>query len=708
MSDIAKIPMLKPTVNEGAYRKEVLSILGDIHSYVAGGSNQFGGQTTPAPTPSSMPTQEWDQKPEEEKVGKKNDKKMKEFFRKMGDGVKNTFKGLTDNPELKKHASRAILGPLSLILTPLNQTFGLSGKFGKLFGGLFKKKDKKDKKKKDNKALPDKKIPPKENMIKKYGIIGAVGVYLGRILKGDDDNKKKGKGIFSNLLSSIFGGAAGAGMAAKIGPILGKVLPIAGIIASLLWAVMDGLAGMKKAEEWGVGKSDAFIGAFLGGTGSGWKNAFKNAGKWALMGVSVGFLAGGPVGAIIGGLLGAAIGGILGFIGGEKIAKFVKGVGAFFKKAIGAVWKGIKGIGSLFGWIGKRIWKGLKAATKFVAKVGSMVVNIVKQPFLWMFDFFKGSPEKKKEMIKELGKNIGKFVGAIFDFIMKPIKKIFPALRGPIDKFKQIMGSMWGALTSFFAGIGEGLGKASDWAMTYIIKPVGNFINNLIIKPLKSAFQKIVKFFVNIGDWFGFVWDRIKSGDVKGIFSKTKLQEFKYKKDEKRYAESRKNLKTDPEFATYLKERMKTNKRYAKWIKQNYGKMDFKKIARFESEGQVGQEYLKSQGIEKPIGSYHIGTRSATEGLAYLRNNEEVLSPMESARYRSMYNETGQDKNIQNLISSVDRTGQEQINYSAETVTVLKELLDTLKKKEMSPNINNVIPDDMGFNADMYRMKLAY
>ena len=41
----------------------------------------------------------------------------------------------------------------------------------------------------------------------------------------------------------------------------------------------DGFDGYAKAKEWGTSKTSAVMGSVLGGTGSGFKNAFKNAGK---------------------------------------------------------------------------------------------------------------------------------------------------------------------------------------------------------------------------------------------------------------------------------------------------------------------------------------------------------------------------------------------------------------------------------------------
>ena len=112
-----------------------------------------------------------------------------------------------------------------------------------------------------------------------------------------------------------------------------KALPIAGIAVSIIWAVIDAIKAVGKAEEWGVSKVSAGIAGFFAGSGSGGiKDAFANAGKWATMGASVGMLTAGPVGALAGGLIGGAIGGILGFIGGETVAKGIQSVGDGVKK----------------------------------------------------------------------------------------------------------------------------------------------------------------------------------------------------------------------------------------------------------------------------------------------------------------------------------------------------------------------------------------
>lgn len=102
-----------------------------------------------------------------------------------------------------------------------------------------------------------------------------------------------------------------------------------GIVAALGWAVIDGVSGWLKSEDWGVSKISGFLGGLLGGTFSNKiVNVFANMGKWALMGAFIGAPFFG-IGAIAGGLIGALIGGLLGWIGGENIAGFFDDFGSW-------------------------------------------------------------------------------------------------------------------------------------------------------------------------------------------------------------------------------------------------------------------------------------------------------------------------------------------------------------------------------------------
>lgn len=155
----------------------------------------------------------------------------------------------------------------------------------------------------------------------------------------------RGKGLLGRGKDALgkAGGAIGkvgkgiGGIVASLGKSLFKVIPaaLAGlsgpalIAGGLIWMAMDGIAGYFKSDEWGVSKLSGTVGAIMGGTGEGMTNAFKNAGKWALLGAGIGTMAFPGVGTLIGGVIGALLGGILGYFGGKKIARFIDEIGFF-------------------------------------------------------------------------------------------------------------------------------------------------------------------------------------------------------------------------------------------------------------------------------------------------------------------------------------------------------------------------------------------
>ncbi len=190
---------------------------------------------------------------------------------------------------------------------------------------------------------------------KRMGIFQSISDKL-NIFKGMKGDDSKTSGFFGKLLSGFklgglvtgFGSllttglsTAFTGLGKLFGPtlikVLGKAGPIALIVAGLSMAIQDGISLMFKSEEMGTSKVGAFFGGFFGGAAEGgMANAFKNAGKFALIGAGIGALMGAGIfsipGAIIGGLLGAALGGILGYIGGEKLAKSFDGIGTWFSE----------------------------------------------------------------------------------------------------------------------------------------------------------------------------------------------------------------------------------------------------------------------------------------------------------------------------------------------------------------------------------------
>lgn len=326
----------------------------------------------------------------------KKDSKIKEFFTNM---IEKTDQVISKHEDTLK---ASLLGPLTLITSPFEDFFG--GSLYDSFKNMFAPKK-------------GKKNPTVSDLVKK-GLDGFL--YLGNELQsifGKGKKKKEGEGGLFDML--------GQGLK-SLGPMIPGLLAKGGAIAALaggiIWAISDGLAGMKMAGQWGTSKISGFLGGFLGGTGKGFKNAFKNAGKWALVGAGAGFLFGGPVGALIGGLAGAAIGGLLGFFGGQKIAQSFDKIGK---------------------WIYDNIWEStiIKQFRAFFASAFDRV-----------FTYFNNQMQNVKDL----------FTGQIniFEFIGNTVKTVF-----------QLMG---GLISDFFNK--NPIGK---FITQYIIQPLINFFNKI-------------------------------------------------------------------------------------------------------------------------------------------------------------------------------------------------------------------------------------
>ena len=207
------------------------------------------------------------------------------------------------------------------------------------------------------------------------------------ILGGEGSGKKKkGEGGFfkkllggdflKTLTGGLIGGTAGAamlgslkGMGAKFVKTLGSkmFLGITGIVSGLFLMIMDGFKGSKL-----FGGVSGFIGGFLGGTDKGIKGAFKNMGKWALLGAGVGSIV--PViGTMVGGLVGALIGAVLGFIGGEKIARAAQELGENIKEIYESIKQSFKDIGV-------KIWDWVKALPALYLKY----LKVIFSPITWL------------------------------------------------------------------------------------------------------------------------------------------------------------------------------------------------------------------------------------------------------------------------------------------------------------------------------------
>ncbi len=133
------------------------------------------------------------------------------------------------------------------------------------------------------------------------------------------------KGWMKSLMAGVMAGAMVVGA-------------ITAAVGALVMMVFDGITGYFKAEEWGVSKMNAVIGAVIGGTGKGMSGAMWGSAKWGGAGFAIGMGIGGPLGAIIGGAVGMLLGGIAGYFGGEKIAKLLDEIETWVDKK----WKALK------------------------------------------------------------------------------------------------------------------------------------------------------------------------------------------------------------------------------------------------------------------------------------------------------------------------------------------------------------------------------
>lgn len=426
----------------------------------------------------------------------------------------------------------ALLGPFSLMTTMVEESFGVDLlKTGKeKIGGLFGGKEGKDKKITKNK--------PNERDVARIGDMGSLLLYhFFKKKKPEDNEEKKGLG---GLLSSLLGTSMGSGGLKKILPALLKGGAIAAIIGSLVWMAIDGITGYLNAEKWGTSKASATIGAVLGGTGSGWKGAFANAGKWGLMGVGIGFLVGGPVGALIGGLLGAAVGGIMGYFGGEKIAKGLDKLWNWFNSifdfkelimasAIGSVIRMVDNM--------KKIWKDddKSVGEKILATLkgyGTFVIDFALSPFKIMKNLFTLkflNKKLRKSIIEKIPAPIRDITTSVFSFIGNTVSKSM----NKVSSDSSITGAwisknILAPMGTLFTKAWSGIKNVASWSEANLFKPIGGFITNMfsrIIDLGPDLFNQYImnpfkNMFAFIGDLFGFIFSgKISIGDILGSFA---------------------------------------------------------------------------------------------------------------------------------------------------------------------------------------------
>jgi hypothetical protein len=186
----------------------------------------------------------------------------------------------------------------------------------------------------------------------------------------------------SNFLGTLLGSAGGAGAGAAVGG-------AGAIAAALVLPVIDGIAGFLKSQDWGVSRISGFLGSALGGSfNSKLVNVFANAGKWAVMGATLGAPLFG-IGAIAGGLIGAVVGGVLGIFGGQKIAKFFDGFGgmvmAMWSKVSAAFSAGLEIAKTSLTWVASKVEVLFEPLKEGITVVLDFMNNI-KDKFLGWID----------------------------------------------------------------------------------------------------------------------------------------------------------------------------------------------------------------------------------------------------------------------------------------------------------------------------------
>jgi hypothetical protein len=472
-----------------------------------------------------------DSKKEESKISDQDKKETKnmfsDFFKSFKETTKQVFSKSFDL------GFQTLLGPLNIIANPL-QELGIDFNSGfRKVGELITPK-------------PFKGAPKRNKILK----IDPGAVYLADVLAPDKEDKDKEK--LSKMLS-------GFGIKGGMGKIFGNLLKggaIALIIGGLVWAGINAFQGWVASQKWGTSKISGAIGGFLAGTDSGWKGAFKNFGKWALIGAGTGFLVAGPVGAIVGGLIGASVGAILGFIGGETIAKGVDklksdmttlwkdGEIKWYQKLAGSVWLLFDGFLNAFStfWATiptmiysifekdkkkqKMFMQISKEVFKFLGNIGYFMVGWIVDGITSFGTAFKKMQDKKDE--KNFVKKVGGFVK---DFITEFLIRQFNRFVRPLTRLgslffnetkignviKKIATTMGDKIKSFFTGIfGKIIGKKNlKKLQTAISDPFGTVMD------LFNMFKiKISSFFRTINDFFDYINRTIEDkGVVKGLGS---------------------------------------------------------------------------------------------------------------------------------------------------------------------------------------------
>lgn len=310
------------------------------------------------------------------------------------------------------------------------------GDWGKSFVKGWKDKKKKKKKKVSRKSGK----PTISEMEQTDRGAAFVGEKIQELIDTNEKIAEKSKkGGISEFIKNALMGIPGVGLLAKgARGTLGKVgkgvskfassrtaTVMAGGASAFMFA-KDAVKGVKKSEEWGVSKAGGALGAVLGGTESGIKGMFSNAGKWALLGFAIGNKVAPGIGGIIGGIAGAVIGGLLGWFGGEAIAKSLDKLGKWVSESMKKLWTGMKeGVGKAFNAIKAGAGKAFDFIKEF--NIFNLINKYVIQPvFKSLGSFIENNKDAGglKGALAGFMDKLGNALLGIFDNITFALSKI--------------------------------------------------------------------------------------------------------------------------------------------------------------------------------------------------------------------------------------------------------------------------------------------
>lgn len=426
----------------------------------------------------------------------------------------------------------AILGPLALIVNPLQELFGskffgmIKDKFKSSQSDSFIRKNYPDTYwlwKKNNK---DKKEPGLFDKIgglvgKLFPALGGLGA-LGSLFKGKpkltNEGKlfaRKGKEGFKNSTSGERRAAKAASREEKIASKLvkkeafkslsfgGKILKVAApflkalpFLGTALSLGVNYIEGQKNAESFRTSKSGATVGTMLasGQKGGDLASVVGGAFSGALTGGTTGAFAG-PVGVAIGAGLGSVIGGIFGFIGSENLSKFLDPVLA----PLDPFFQGIAN------WVSDYIIDPIKLGLK---NVGEGIKNTWDTFASWLFDtgpvaqtfkflFTLGAIavdkiNKKLTPVRRFFSDVSLLFGTVTKIVSSNL------IKGAQEIGQKALDWVGGGVTF----VGKGLGDLGVWINDNMLAPFGNLLAGVfatgskLVEPFLKSGKKLLDDFI--------------------------------------------------------------------------------------------------------------------------------------------------------------------------------------------------------------------